>query len=347
LTFEHEPVRKRDSNVKFAPLAVTMGDPAGVGLELIARIAAEPERPPFFVIGDAEALARAAARIDLRLPPIATIARAADAHTGALCVLHEALAIPETPGRPDSANAGAIERAIRRGVSACIDGEASALVTLPIAKSVLYDAGFAFPGHTEFIGALTENIPWPRTRGPLMLIAHDKLKVAPATIHLPLRDVATALTRDTIIHAARVLAESLTRDFGIAAPRIALAALNPHAGESGSLGREEIEIINPAAAALRALGYDVRDAAPADTLFHAEARAHYDGVVAMYHDQGLIASKTIDFWGGVNATLGLPIVRTSPDHGAAFDIAGQGVARADSLRAALRMAHAIAQRRNS
>jgi len=324
-----------------------MGDPAGVGLELIARVAAEGPVRPFFVVGDADALSRAAARIGVQLPKLETIASPAQAHRDALCVLHEPLAREEQPGQPDAANAGAVERAIRRGVEACLAGEASALVTLPIAKSVLYEAGFKFPGHTEFIGALTQDAPWPQARGPVMLIAHEELRVALTTIHLPLRAVADALSVEGIVHTGRVLAEALMRDFAIAKPRLAMAALNPHAGEAGSLGREEIEIINPAAAALRALGHACASAAPADTLFHRDARTAYDGVIAMYHDQGLIASKTIDFWGGVNATLGLPIVRTSPDHGAAFDIAGRGVARADSLRAAMRMAHAIAQRRGS
>jgi 4-hydroxythreonine-4-phosphate dehydrogenase len=326
------------------PLAVTMGDPAGAGLELIARVARDPPEP-FFVIADPDALVRAAARVGVRLPALEIIASPEDAQDGAVCVLAEPLAQSETPGAPDSANAAAILGAIRRGVDACLAGHASGLVTAPIAKSVLYGAGFAFPGHTEFIGALTQSAPWPRTRGPVMLIAHEALKVALATIHLPHAEVSAALSTAAIAHVGRVFAEALAHDFGVERPRIALAALNPHAGEGGALGREEIEVINPAAALLRAEGLDVADAAPADTLFHPQARAHYDGVIAMYHDQGLIASKTIDFWGGVNVTLGLPIVRTSPDHGAAFDIAGKGLARPDSLRAAIALAHTIASRR--
>jgi len=320
------------------PLAVSMGDPAGIGLELIARCADAPE--PFFLIGDPDALARAGGP---RTPHL--MANAADFKGSAFNVLPEMLAHSETPGAPSAKNAGAVEAAIRRGVEACLAGDASGLVTMPIAKATLYEAGFKFPGHTEYVGALTESAPWPHARGPVMLLAHDHLKVALATIHLPLADVKPALTTQSIVQTCRVVAQALQRDYGIAAPRLALCGLNPHAGESGKLGREEIEIINPAAAQLRAEGVDASDARPADTLFHAEARAGYDAAIAMYHDQGLIPVKTLDFWGGVNVTLGLPIVRTSPDHGAGFDIAGKGVARADSVRAALKMAWAMAGRR--
>lgn len=327
------------------PIAVSMGDPAGIGLELIARIASRGSAPPFFLIGDSDALQRAAERASIARLALKPISRAEDAHAGVLCVLEEKLAEAETPGAPARANAGAVERAIRRGVAACVSGAASALVTLPIAKAALYEAGFAFPGHTEFIGALTKDVAWPQTRGPVMLLANDALKVALVTIHKPLAEVSRALTIESIVNVGRVTAEALARDFGIAKPRLALCGLNPHAGEGGAIGREEIEIINPAAAQLRAFGIDATDALPADTMFHAEARATYDAALAMYHDQALIPSKTLDFWGGVNATLGLPIIRTSPDHGTAFEIAGKGVARDDSVRAALKMAHDMATRR--
>jgi len=317
-----------------------MGDPAGIGLELIARCADAPT--PFFLIGDPNALARAGG------PPNPHImANAADFKPGAFNVLPEPLAHPETPGAPSAKNAGAVEAAIRRGVEACLARDASGLVTMPIAKATLYEAGFQFPGHTEYVGALTQSAPWPHARGPVMLLAHDHLKVALATIHLPLADVKPALTTQGIVQTARVVAQALQRDYGIANPRLALCGLNPHAGESGKLGREEIDIINPAAAQLRSEGINASDARPADTLFHAEARASYDAAIAMYHDQGLIPVKTLVFWGGVTFTIGLPIVRTSPDHGAGFDIAGSGVARPDSVRAALNMAWAIAQRRSA
>ncbi|MET0181666.1 MAG: 4-hydroxythreonine-4-phosphate dehydrogenase PdxA [Caulobacterales bacterium] len=329
------------------PLAVSMGDPAGVGLEIIARIAARGSHPDFFLIGDADALMRAAARAKIALPAIVRIARAEDAANGALCVLDEKLAALETPGAPNGANASAVERAIVRGVEACLSGAASGLVTLPIAKATLYAAGFRFPGHTEFIGELTKHIAWPHARGPVMLLANAALKVALATIHTPLAEVSRRLTAQSIVDTGLVVAEALTRDFGVEKPRIALCGLNPHAGENGALGREEIEIINPAAAQLRALGVNATDAAPADTMFHAEARAGYDAAIAMYHDQALIPSKTLDFWGGVNVTLGLPIIRTSPDHGTALEIAGRGIARDDSVRAALDMAHDMAKRRLS
>lgn len=330
------------------PLAVSMGDPAGVGLELAARVWAERGgAPDFFLVGDAGAFVRACARLGLPAPQLNIVREAADVtiSPSALTVLDTPLAIEETPGEPDPVNASAVISAIERGVAAAVSGFSSGLVTLPIAKSVLHDAAFAFPGHTEFIAHLTADAPWPRTRGPLMMLAGPSLKVALATIHLPLIEVREALSVARIGHVAQVLGEALQQDFGIARPRIALCGLNPHAGEHGRIGREEIEIINPAAQLLRAQGWDVSDARSADTLFHPEARDGYDAVIAMYHDQGLIPLKTLHFWDGVNVTLGLPIVRTSPDHGTGFDIAGEGRARADSFRAALFMAAHMAARR--
>jgi 4-hydroxythreonine-4-phosphate dehydrogenase len=329
-------------------IAVSMGDPAGAGLEIAARafLQRAPGAPRFFLIGDCDALARAAARVGAKLP-IEPIADAAEAQKAgeSLAALHVPLDAEETPGRADPRNAHAIIQSIALGVAAAASGAAAGLVTLPIAKAPLYAAGFPFPGHTEFLAHLCERMPMSGTRGPVMMLAGEGLRVALATIHLPLAEVAQHLSVEGIIHTGRVVAEALKRDFGIAAPRIALAGLNPHAGEQGSLGREEIERINPAAAALRAEGFDVSDARPADTLFHPEARATYDAVIAMYHDQGLIPVKSLDFWGAVNVTLGLPIVRASPDHGPAFDIAGKGSARLDSFAAALRMADFMAARR--
>jgi 4-hydroxythreonine-4-phosphate dehydrogenase len=225
------------------------------------------------------------------------------------------------------------------------DGAASGVVTLPIAKATLYAAGFPHPGHTEFVAALTADMTHAGPRGPVMMLATAGLRVALATIHTPLAQAPALLTQDRVEHTARVVLDALARDFGVARPRLALAALNPHAGEGGALGREEIEVIDPVAARLRAEGHEVSNARPADTLFHPEARARYDAVIAMYHDQGLIPIKTLDFWGAVNVTLGLPIVRTSPDHGAGFDIAGRNTANPASFVAALHMASDIAMRR--
>jgi 4-hydroxythreonine-4-phosphate dehydrogenase len=331
------------------PLAVSAGDPAGVGLELAARVWAERDAatPPFFLAGDADALLRAAARAQLAAPKLQVVDNAKDVNAGgdALVVFNTPLAMEETPGEPDPANADATVAAIARGVDAVRSGAALALVTLPIAKAVLHTAGFGFPGHTEFLAALTKADAWPRTRGPVMMLAGPSLKVALVTIHAPLARVPELLTCDLITHTGRVLGEALKQDFGIAAPRMALCGLNPHAGEHGTIGQEEIEIINPAADALRADGWNISDARSADALFNDEARKSYDAVIALYHDQGLIPIKTLHFWDGVNVTLGLPIVRTSPDHGAGFDIAGKGVARADSFRAALKLAQEMAARR--
>ena len=254
--------------------------------------------------------------------------------------------VPVTPGIPDTAFAPSTIESIERAVSHVSDGAAAAIVTNPIAKSVLYAAGFSHPGHTEFLGALTRSLPMSTPRGPVMMLSAAGLHVALATVHIPLASVPTQLTHMRIIEVAQIMDAALKTYFGIQAPRIALAGLNPHAGEDGTIGREEIEIINPAAHTLRGLGLNVTDAQPADTLFHAQARKGYDAVLAMYHDQGLIPVKTLDFHGGVNITLGLPIIRTSPDHGTAFNIAGRGVARPDSLIAALRRAHAMDEAAN-
>lgn len=331
-------------------LVVSMGDPAGVGLEIAVKAyagRANGALPPFGLIGDTEAVARAVKRAGLSVP-IALAAGPGDIEAmfpTSLPVLPLSLAREETPGQPDPENAPAIIAAIEQGVGHCLAGRAGALVTLPIAKAPLYAAGFRFPGHTEFIAALTAEAPGPRQRGPIMMLAGPSLKVALVSIHLPLAEAIRTLTAKKIIAAARVTAEALRRDFGVDRPRLALAGLNPHAGEGGALGREEIEIINPAAAALRAEGIDITDAKPPDALFHAEARAGYDAAIALYHDQGLIPLKTLHFWDGVNVTLGLPIVRASPDHGTAFDIAGKNVANAESFVAALRLAAEMARQR--
>jgi 4-hydroxythreonine-4-phosphate dehydrogenase len=333
------------------PLAVSMGDPAGIGLELAARVWAERDSatPPFFLIGDPDALERASVRAGLARPELNVVEDAGTTSESgdALTILHAPLAMEETPGEPDPVNADVTIDAIERGVAAVKSGAASALVTLPIAKAILHTADFGFPGHTEFIAHLTKDEGWAQTRGPVMMLAGPSLKVALATIHTPLKDVASKLTRERIVEVGKVVGEALKRDFGVPEPRIALCGLNPHAGEQGDIGREEIEIVDPAAAMLRAAGWNIGDARSADALFHEDARKSYDAVIALYHDQGLIPIKTLHFWDAVNVTLGLPIVRTSPDHGTGFDIAGKGAARADSFRAALRMAWDMAQRRGS
>ncbi len=332
------------------PLAVSMGDPSGIGLELAARLWAERKAPRFFLVGDPGAFERASARLGLPRPQIHVASdptSLCEAKPDALPFLDVPLAHEETPGVPNPANAPAIVCAIERGVAAVRLGAASALVTLPIAKSVLQEAGFVFPGHTEYVAHLTAGDTYDGARGPVMMLAGPQLRVALATIHTPLAEVSPQITSARITQIGRVVGEALRRDFGVAKPRIALCGLNPHAGENGRIGHEEREIINPAAAILRNEGWDITDARSADSLFHEGARAGYDAAIALYHDQGLIPIKTLHFWDAVNVTLGLPIVRTSPDHGVGFDIAGKGVARADSLRAALNLATSMAKRRAS
>ena len=275
------------------------------------------------------------------------MAEAAAVFERALPVLDRPLQASVTPGVPSSAHAAAVVDWIETAVRLALSGAVPAIVTAPIAKAPLYEAGFGFPGHTEFLGELTARAPMSGPRGPIMMLASGDLRAVPVTIHEPYARVPALLTADLIVHAGEVTAAALRRDFGLAQPRLAIAGLNPHAGESGSIGREEIDIIAPAVDILRRKGVQIIGPKPADTLFHAEARARYDAVLCMYHDQALIPVKMLDFWGGVNLTLGLPIVRTSPDHGVGYDIAGRGVARADSLIAALRMAAGIAARRDS
>jgi len=285
-------------------IALTMGEPAGIGGE---------------------------------------IALAAAVFPAALPVLAEPLVAAVSPGKPDVANAPAVIRSIERAVALVTEGRASAVVTNPIQKATLYDAGFSYPGHTEFLAALAG----PQTPAPVMMLACSALRVVPVTIHLALADVATQLTTENIVHAGRVTAAALRYDFGIAAPRLSVAGLNPHAGESGTIGRQEEDVIAPAIATLQADGINATGPHVADTLFHEAARAHYDAAICMYHDQALIPIKTIDFSGGVNVTLGLPFIRTSPDHGTALDIAGAGTADTTSLLAALHLAADMAATRAS
>ena len=321
------------------PLAVTMGEPAGVGgeLSLMAWLARRPTSRPFFVLDDPDRLAKIDPAVPLR--EITRPAQAADVFTSALPVLPVKLQAPARAGHPDPANAPATIQAIERAAAYAMSGGIAGMVTNPIQKKTLQEAGFKHPGHTEFLAELAGGAD------VAMMLACPELRVVPVTIHLPLVEALRALSSDAIVRTGRVAANALQSLFGIARPRIAVAGVNPHAGEQGSMGDEETRIVAPAVARLKAEGIDIRGPAPADTLFHAAARATYDAALCMYHDQALIPIKTIDFWGGVNVTLGLPFVRTSPDHGTALDIAGTGQADPASLIAALAMADDMARRR--
>ncbi|MCY4501858.1 MAG: 4-hydroxythreonine-4-phosphate dehydrogenase PdxA [Alphaproteobacteria bacterium] len=319
------------------PLALTMGEPGGVGGELALKAWTTPGVPAFFLVGDADWLAR----ID-PAAPVRRIERPDDAariFPDALPVLPLSLTAPVEPGTADPEHAPAVIASIERAVAAVGSGAASAVVTLPIQKESLTSAGFAHPGHTEFLAELTG------ARRSVMMLVGEGLRAVPLTVHIPLSEVSGRLTGALIEETARIVADALRADFGIAAPRLVLAGLNPHAGEGGTLGAEDGAVMAPAAARLKREGVDMRGPLPADTLFHAEARARYDAVLCAYHDQALIPVKMLDFHNAVNVTLGLPIVRTSPDHGTALDIAGTGRARPDSLVAALKLAHAMAERR--
>jgi len=322
-----------------APLALTMGDPAGIGPELLLRAWAERERvgAPFFALAAPETLAGLARRLGLETPiEIVEPAEAAAVFSRALPIVPLRNRADAAPGRPSADFAAATVESIERAVEYVREGRARAVVTNPIAKKWLYEAGFAYPGHTEFLGDLARGFGGPHE--PVMMIWSETLAVVPITIHIALVDVPRQLTREKIVSTARIVDADLRKRFGIAHPRLAFAGLNPHAGEGGAMGREEIEIIAPALVELAANGLDVAGPLPADTMFHARARAHYDVAMTMYHDQGLIPVKTLAFDDGVNVTLGLPFVRTSPDHGTAFDIAGKGLANPSSLIAALRLA---------
>jgi 4-hydroxythreonine-4-phosphate dehydrogenase len=300
------------------PILITMGEPSGIGPEValaaLTHFQGKIGSRPLKLVGDAALFAGR--------EMIATKAK-----------------VRARPGKPDPANNEAVIEAIEIAVKACLAGEAAAMVTAPIHKAVLIESGFAYPGHTEFLGALTGA---PRA---VMMLASRKLRVVPLTIHVPLARVPAAITTDAIVETGEIVLEALRRDFGIPKPRLAVAGLNPHAGEEGALGGEEKSVIAPAIQALRARGQAVTGPHSADTLFHDEARKRYDAVLTMYHDQGLIPIKTLSFWDGVNVTLGLPIIRTSPDHGTAFDIAGAGKADARSMIAAIEMAAAMADAR--
>jgi len=333
--------------VKSAALALSLGDPAGVGPEITVKAwqALREDGPAFMVVGDYDAVCAASAAGSSIVRRIGGPEDAARVFPEAIPVLDVPLQSRVVAGQPSPAYAGAVIRWIETAVGLALSGAATGVVTAPIAKAPLYEAGFAFPGHTEFLAKLCAGVDHDGPRGPVMMLAAGGLRTVLVTVHEAIAKVPAKLSIESIVTTGVVTAQALRRDFGIERPRLALAALNPHAGEGGALGREEISIIGPAARALRDLGVDCSDPRPADTLFHPEARARYDAAVCMYHDQALIPVKMLDFWSGVNVTLGLPIVRTSPDHGAAFDIAGRGLARADSMIAAIRQAAAIVESR--
>ena len=323
------------------PVALTLGDPAGIGGEIALKArAALRGRLDFFLIGDADHMAELGGRLGVGVQPIERPAEAVSVPADALPVLHHPLPRPAAPGSPHPENAAAVVAIITRGVELVRSGQALALCTNPIHKKALKDgAGFAFPGHTEFLAHLS-GAPLP-----VMMLAAPSLRVVPVTIHLALAEVPRALTPELLEATLRVTHAGLVSDFGLSAPRLAVAGLNPHAGEEGTMGNEEATVIAPVLDRLRGEGMIVTGPHSADTLFHPAARARYDVAVCMYHDQALIPIKTIDFDGGVNVTLGLDFVRTSPDHGTAYDIAGRLCANPSSLIAALELARVMGEAR--
>jgi 4-hydroxythreonine-4-phosphate dehydrogenase len=321
------------------PLALTAGDPSGVGPEIAAaawRLRATEAVPPFYLLTDPELMRARRPGLKLAVVPAG---EADAAFADALPVVPLRASFAGAPGRPETANAAGIVESIERAVADVEAGLADALVTCPIAKKPLYDAGFAYPGHTEFLGHLAGGAK------PVMMLAGPDLRAVPVTVHVALAEVPRLLTIALIVETARIVAHDLGKKFGVARPRLAVAGLNPHAGENGAMGREDEEIVRPAVAELVRLGIDARGPLPADTMFHPRARATYDAAICMYHDQALIPAKALAFDESVNVTLGLPFIRTSPDHGTAFDIAGKGLARPDSLIAALKLARMMADAR--
>ncbi|MEJ5018849.1 4-hydroxythreonine-4-phosphate dehydrogenase PdxA [Ochrobactrum vermis] len=329
-----------------SPLAVSIGDPSGIGPDV--ALAAwlrrnELSLPPFALLADPLQLSERARHlgVDVEIEVVSTIAAANRVFSRALPVLPLKNRLTDSVGKPLMENAAGIIEAIERAVELTLNGEASAVVTCPISKKPLYEAGFRHPGHTEFLAELaSKHVGRPVT--PVMMLAGPQLRAVPVTIHIPLSEVPVRLTTADIIEVSRITATELRERFGIQSPRLAISGLNPHAGEGGAMGKEDDAIILPAIEALRREGIDARGPLPADTMFHAPARATYDAAVCMYHDQALIPAKALAFDETVNVTLGLPFIRTSPDHGTAFNIAGQGIARPDSLVAAIRLAQELA-----
>jgi 4-hydroxythreonine-4-phosphate dehydrogenase len=320
------------------PIILTPGDPAGTGAEISLK-AWQQGCNDFVIFEDAARLQSLADDFGMDIP-ITSLPNlgAYEPDCDALQVMPISWDVAPIGGKPETANAPMVIEAIKDAADLVQAGQAAAMVTNPIAKATLYESGFAYPGHTEFLGSLCT----PDQGAPLMMLACDDLRVVPLTVHIPLAEVASNVTSEAIINACRLMAKSLYRYEQVNDPHIAICGLNPHAGEQGTMGQEDASIIAPAIAALRAENINVTGPHPADTLFHAEARSGYDAVLGMYHDQVLIPLKTIDFYGGVNITLGLDFIRTSPDHGTGFDIAGQGLARPDSLIAAIKQARRMA-----
>ena len=323
------------------PLAVAVGDPAGIGPEIVAKAWVRREAlglPSFFAVGDVRSIA---AVWDGPITRISEPAEAASVFGRALPLIQVEDAGEIVPGEPNMPGARCSFDALEMAAGLTRSGAAGALVTAPVSKAQLYGAGFTHPGQTEFVaercGVSAENVA--------MMLVGPTLRTVPVTTHLPLRDVADKLSIDLIVAKARTTERGLIRNFGIAAPRLAVAGFNPHAGEGGALGREEIDLIIPAIEILRAEGIDVIGPLAADTMFHARARQAYDAAICLYHDQALIPLKTLHFDEGVNMTLGLPIVRTAPDHGTAFEIAGQNRAEPGAMIAAIALAAACAEHR--
>ena len=329
---------------KYNILALSMGEPAGIGPEIVLKAWLDRERDgiaPFAVFGDPDLLISRARMFGLKVPvKTCTLAEAFDAFNLSLPVIPLENKMNDAPGVLEVSNAPAVIEAIEKATDAVIKGEAKAVVTCPIQKSSLYEAGFSFPGHTEFLGSLAEAATG-EPANPVMMLAGPKLRTVPVTAHLPISKVPEALTAERLELVATITARDLEARFGIKKPRLAIAGLNPHAGEAGAMGSEDAEIIAPTIAKLKAMGLSVTGPHSGDTLFHAKARENYDAAIAMYHDQALIPVKTISFDETVNVTLGLPFIRTSPDHGTALDIADKGVANPASLIAALKLAGSL------
>lgn len=323
-----------------APLAVSIGDPCGIGPDIILKAWCENQNalPSFFVIGSVSVLEKRAAELGI----VVRFADAFDSSSDGNHLLVHDLAINSlaSPANPKIEDAQLAIKAIERGVELVFENRASALVTCPINKKVLYQAGFIHPGHTEFLATLAakHSLEPDTTPMPVMMLAGPELRTVPVTIHIPLQEVSPTLTTGLIIQTCEIVAHDLKLRFGVQSPRLALAGLNPHAGENGALGSEDREVILPAIQTLAAKGLDVRGPLPADTMFHKQARETYDAAICMYHDQALVPAKMLGFDDAVNVTLGLPFVRTSPDHGTAYDIAGTGKANPSSFMAALAMA---------
>ncbi len=328
------------------PIAVTIGEPAGIGPDVIlsswaGRNLAGAAKPlsPFYVLGDAALLQGRARALGLNVPiRIAEPGETASIFSEALPIVPLTNPLSDVAGKADPANGAGVIEAIVSAVDHMKSGQARAMVTAPINKKSLYDAGFAHPGHTEFLATLAEGWGKGEEVQPVMMLAGPRLRAVPVTIHIPLADVARTLTTENIVEIATITANELKHRFGIKNPRLAISGLNPHAGEEGAMGAEDAEIVAPAIAELRSRGIDAFGPLPADTMFHQRARKTYDVAICMYHDQALIPAKALDFDQTVNVTLGLPFVRTSPDHGTAFDIAGKGGADPSSMIAAIQLA---------